>query len=71
MLKWQSNDIIVQIGVYKVINEPIKIIWIKAQLNNFLTYIWRKKIHQKMIMIWTFENEVHFKTFKSSLFFMG
>jgi hypothetical protein len=62
-------DIIVWTMVYKVINELIKIVWIEAQLNNFLTCMWKGKnieIHQKMIMIWTFENDVHFKTFKSS-----
>jgi len=30
-------------GDYKVVNDLIKIIWIKAQLDNFLTYMLKEK----------------------------
>jgi hypothetical protein len=53
---------------YKVVNEIINNMWIKAQLDNFLIDMLKGKkieIHQKMIMIWTFKNKVHFKTFES------
>jgi hypothetical protein len=30
-------------GDYKVVDELINIIWIKTQLDYFLTYMWRKK----------------------------
>jgi len=57
-----------------VVIEIIKIMQIEAQLHNSSTCMLKRKkieIHQKMNMIWTFENKVHFKTFKSPYLLSG
>jgi hypothetical protein len=61
-------DVITLMGNYIVVNELKSLITI---LNKFLMYMLKRKIeiHTKMIMIWTYENMVHFRTFKSPFFF--
>jgi hypothetical protein len=52
----------------KMVNERIKIMCIKAQLYDSLTYMLKEKKKTSSIndySIWIFENKVHFKTFKS------
>ncbi len=69
VLKWQYILIsLIQWGItWSFMNKKVHIInnHSKKLFNVHVKKI-KIKIHQKMIMIWTYENMAHFKPFKSS-----
>jgi hypothetical protein len=64
------HDVIGSIGDYMVVNEPYELFKIHMKISHFKQHfiidVKRKKIDQKMIMIWIYENMAQFKPFKSS-----
>ncbi len=60
-------DIIDLVRNYMVVNELKNPYENKPFKNIYFIYMLKKiEIHPKMIMVWTYENIVHFRPFKSS-----